>query len=164
MKSSTLKMPNIMSRSVSVIAFLVVMAVPFTSRAQYSLKQSSFSTIGGKSTGGSYSLRSSTSQPTAGAAMSGGTFSLQGSPWNVIVLQSSGGPLLSIGQTNGLLRVSWPTDSAGFLLQETAELRTAPATTPWANSALTVADNGTEKSVTIAPGAGLKYFRLQKAP
>ena len=148
----------------AVLVALMAVVLPDAVFAQYSIRQSSFSTIGGNSTGGSYSVRSSTSQPTAGAAMSGGTFSLQGSPWNVVVLQSPSGPLLSIGQTNGLLRISWPSASVGFVLQETTELRTAPATTPWANSTLTVADNGTEKSVTLTPSAGLKYFRLQKSP
>ena len=121
---------------------------------------------GGASSGGPFSVRGTVGETIpAVPTLTGGAFNVSaGFVSRVALIPTPGAPLLSISLTNGLTRISWPSASAGFQLQETSELHSAPAATPWANSSLTVNDNGTVKSVTIPNATGLKYFRLHKAP
>ena len=141
----------------------VATAVP--ARSHYSIRQHSFTAVGGKSTGGSYALYSAVGSPAL-AKTTGGNFAVTGSPWKVVVLQSTGGPILRLTVDNGNARISWPTSATGFVLQETSELRSPPAITDWQKVSITPADNGTEKSVTVSNDRGMKYYRLslQTAP
>ena len=132
--------------------------------AQYSLKSSSLSAIGGTSAGGQYAVRSAVGQVGAGLTISGGNFSATGSPWHVTVVSTPGAPLLKIATENGLIRLAWPSSATGFNLQQTDAVQTDPAATVWVGVNLTVSDNGTEKSVSIAPGALKKFYRLKSSP
>ena len=91
--------------------------------------------------------------------MSGGPFSLVGGFWGIIsAVQTPGSPPLAILNTgtNAVL-LSRPSPSAGFMLQQTGDL----TTTNWTRLDLPVGDNGTTKSVIIAPAAGNRFFRLK---
>ena len=113
---------------------------------------------GGTSTGGVYSVSGTIGQPDAGT-MSGGNYSIQGGFWSVIAaIQTQGAPLLTITRADPSVIVSWPSPSTGFVLQETASLANAI----WTNVAQTPVDNGTNKSITITPPMGNKYYRLKK--
>jgi hypothetical protein len=113
---------------------------------------------GGTSTGGVYSVSGTIGQPDAGT-MNGGNYSIQGGFWSVIAaIQTEGAPLLTITRSGPSVIVSWPSPSTGFVLQETASLGNAV----WTNVAQTPVDNGTNKSVTITPPVGNKFYRLKK--
>ncbi len=92
-------------------------------------------------------------------SMSGGPFSVIGGLLGIIaVVQRPGPPLLSIlnTPTNAVL-LTWPSSSAGFELQQNNGL-----TTPnWTQVEFKVADDGTTKSVLVAPAAGNRFFRLK---
>jgi hypothetical protein len=91
--------------------------------------------------------------------MTGGTYSLTGGFWSLIALvQTAGAPTLSIAHLGNSAIISWPSPSAGFLLQTNSNL----ATTNWAIYSGTIVTNGagTTNSVTITPPTGNLFFRL----
>jgi hypothetical protein len=91
--------------------------------------------------------------------MSGGNYTIQGGFWSVIAaIQTQGAPLLTITRSGPSAIVSWPSPSTGFVLQETASLGNAT----WTNVAQPPVDNGTNKSITITPPVGNKFYRLKK--
>jgi len=113
---------------------------------------------GGTSTGGVYSLSGTIGQPDAGT-MSGGNYTIQGGFWSVIAaIQTEGAPLLTITRSGPSAIVSWPSPSTGFVLQENGILNNAT----WTNVAQSPVDNGTNKSITITPPVGNKFYRLKK--
>ena len=60
--------------------------------------------------------------------------------------------LTNSSRTN--LSFTWNPAATGWVLQESSDLKS------WANSAQTVITNGSQRSVSIAPPAGNKFFRL----
>jgi hypothetical protein len=137
----------------------IVLLAPALARAQqYSIDWFSIDGGGGTSTGGVYQVTGTIGQPDAGA-MSGGNYTLTGGFWSLIsVLQTPGAPLLTIQRaTNNTVVVFWPSPSTGFNLQENTNL----ATTNWTAVAQTPNDDGTIKSVVVAPSA-FRVYRLKK--
>jgi hypothetical protein len=113
---------------------------------------------GGTSTGSVYSVSGTIGQPDAGV-MSGGNYTLQGGFWGVAVaVQTEGAPLLTITRSGGSVIISWPSPSTGFQLQENMAL----GSTNWTNVATLPSDNGTNKTVTVSPPIGNKFYRLKK--
>jgi hypothetical protein len=69
------------------------------------------------------------------------------------------GPQLSIRRAgSNSAVVSWPSPSAGFVLQQNMN----PGTTNWTDYTGATNDDGTSKSVTISPAAGNMFFRLKQ--
>jgi hypothetical protein len=127
---------------------------------QYSIDWYKVSGGGGTSTGGVYSVSGTIGQPDAGGPMTGDNYSLTGGFWSLIsIVQTSGSPLLTIQWINPTtVKVSWPSPSTDFVLQQNNDLKTAN----WINYSGTVNDDGTTKSVTISPPSGTLFFRLKK--
>ncbi len=67
-------------------------------------------------------------------------------------------PVLNIGRTGGNFKISWPSIITGYALQQNLNL----GTTNWSTNGLTIADDGTNKSVTIVPTTGKAFFRLSQ--
>jgi hypothetical protein len=127
---------------------------------QYSIDWYKVSGGGGTSTGGVYSVSGTIGQPDAGGPMTGDNYSLTGGFWSLIsIVQTPGSPLLTIQWINPTtVKVSWPSPSTDFVLQQNNDLKTAN----WINYSDTANDDGTTKSVTISPPAGNVFFRLKK--
>ncbi len=144
------------------ILFLALL-VPALSQAQtYTIDWFKVAGGGGTSTGtnGStvYSVSGTIGQQDASTAMTGGTYSLTGGFWSLIALvQSAGGPLLSIAHSNHSAIISWPYPSTGYILQTNSKLDK----TNWANFTGTIVTNvAGSNNVTITPPIGNLYFRL----
>ena len=138
-----------------------MLVLAFTTHAQpYSIDWYKVAGGGGTSTGGVYSVSGTIGQPDASGAMAGGNYSLTGGFWSLIsIVQTPGSPLLTIQWINPTtVKVSWPSPSTGFVLQQNNDLKTAN----WINYSDTANDDGTTKSVTISPPAGNVFFRLKK--
>ena len=140
-------------------AFLIALVfAPDAFSQTYSIDWFTIDGGGGTSTGGVYSVSGTIGQPDAGT-MSGGNYTLQGGFWGVAVaIQTEGAPLLTITKSGGNVIVSWPSSSTGFVLQENMAL----GTTNWSNVLTVPSDNGTNKSVTVSPPIGNKFYRLRK--
>lgn len=111
---------------------------------------------GGTSTGGVYSLSGTIGQPDAGK-MSGGTFSIDGGFWGIIAaVQTPGGPLLSIERIGSAVRVYWPTNATGFLLDQSLTVTGA-----WSQVSFPYTTNATQISITVPAPAGNKFYRLR---
>lgn len=112
---------------------------------------------GGTSSNGQYVVSGTIGQPDAGV-MSGGSYSLAGGFWSVMAaVQSPGAPLLKIQVLNSTtVKISWPSDSAGWTLQQSPNVNAAS----WSPCPLSVADDGTNKSVTVNPPTGNWFYRL----
>ena len=137
---------------------LLIPSLGFTQ--QYSIDWYKVAGGGGTSTGGVYSVSGTIGQPDAGGPMTGGNYSLTGGFWSLIsIVQTPGAPILTIQWINSTtVKISWPSPSTGFVLQQNNDLSTAN----WANYSGTVNDDGTTKSVTISPPSGTLFFRLKK--
>jgi hypothetical protein len=126
----------------------------------YTLDWSTIDGGGGTSRGGVYTVSGTIGQPEAGNAMSGGSYSLTGGFWGVIAaVQTPGAPRLNITLTaTTSVLISWPSPSTGWTLQHNTSLNT----TNWSEVLTTPADDGTTKSVTVAPPVGNRFYRLKK--
>lgn len=115
---------------------------------------------GGTSSGGQYNVSGTIGQHDAGGPMTGGNYSLTGGFWSLIsIVPTPGAPTLTIQWINPTtVKVSWPSPSTGFVLQQNNDLKTSV----WPDYSGTVTDNGTIKSVTITPPSGTLFFRLKK--
>ena len=143
-----------------VFAFLCAACLSFasiTSAQSYSIDWHTIDGGGGTSMGGVYSVSGTIGQPDAGV-MSGGGYSLAGGFWGILsAVQTPGAPLLTIRRTQpNTVEVSWPSPSAGFVLQQSGDLNTAN----WTPPPQSVTDNGTNKFILITPSAGNRFYRL----
>ena len=114
---------------------------------------------GGTSTGGVFTVSGTIGQHDAGS-MTGGQYALTGGFWGIVgVVPTPGAPLLQLARTaTNTVVIWWPSPSTGFVIQQNGDLRT----TNWAAPQQTVTDNGTTKSIVIAPPLGNLYYRLKQ--
>jgi len=142
---------------------LLIAVLIFTSptivHAQYSLKSSSFTTMGGQSSGGSYSVSSTIGTTGGGATAAGGSYSITSSPWMVAVVETPGSPKLTIASTNGSVRVSWPSPSTDWVLQQNTN---SISSVNWSNVTTTIQDDGTTRTFIVSPPTGNRFYRLFK--
>jgi trimeric autotransporter adhesin len=68
-------------------------------------------------------------------------------------------PRLSILRSAGGMVLSWPSDSAGFVLEQTSALANSPG---WTTNAANLLDDNTNKSVTVPATKPHQFFRLRK--
>lgn len=137
---------------------VLALALPFISRAQYSIDWFTIDGGGGTSTGGVYSVTGSIGQPDAGIT-SGGNYSLVGGFWGISLIQTAGAPLLKIFLTaTNTAVISWPSPSSGFSLQQNGDLK-SPI---WAAPSEGISDNGTNKFIIVNPPMGHRFYRLFK--
>jgi hypothetical protein len=115
---------------------------------------------GGTSTNGQYSVSGTIGQPDAGH-MSGANYSLDGGFWGLIsAVQTPGAPALKIVSTaTNTVVISWPSPSTGFTLQQNTNGITS---INWSNVLVTPADDGSTKSVIVAPPIGNRFYRLKQ--
>ena len=93
--------------------------------------------------------------------MKSANFSLIGGFWSLLsAVQMTGAPLLTIwpAATNTVI-VSWPSLSAGFILQQNTNGIASPN---WSNVSVTITDNGTVKTLVVSPPGGSRFYRLFK--
>ena len=140
--------------SVVLLAFSAAQAQP-----NYTLDWFSVDGGGGTSTGGVYSVSGTVGQADAGK-LSGGNYSLEGGFWSVIAaVQIPGAPWLTITRsaTNSVI-ISWPSPSTGWVLWQNTNLNTVN----WSEVLTPPNDDGTTKSVTVAPPVGNWFYRLKR--
>lgn len=116
---------------------------------------------GGTSTGASFAVSATIGQSDAHPqALTGGHFSLRAGFWSLFAVQTPGAPLLKITHNPQVpvVTVSWPSPSAGFVLQQTADLNGAN----WVSVPQPVYDNGTSKFILVSPPGGNRFYRLLK--
>ena len=138
----------------------MIAAVAAVQSQNYSLDWSTVDGGGGTSTGGVYVVSGTIGQPDAGT-MSGGAYTLVGGFWGVIaVVQTIGAPPLSIFRTTtNTVAVSWPSPWTGWTLQENTNGVTS---VNWSNAPGTIQDDGTNKTLVIAPPTENRFYRLFK--
>jgi len=142
-------------KKIILIFSLLIPAIGFAQ--QYSIDWYKIAGGGGTSTGATYQVTGTIGQPDAGGAMSGGNYSLTGGFWSLIsVVQTVGAPALTITHSGNSVKISWPSSSTGFVLQQSSNL----ATSNWTTSGYAISDNGTNKSITITSPTGNLFFRL----
>ena len=142
-------------KTISVVALL---HLPMLCPAQsYSIDWYKISGGGGTSTNGQYAVSGTIGQPDASGAMSGGNYSVTGGFWSLIsVVQTVGLPTMIVTHLGNNVKVSWPSPSTGFVLQQRVDLNSGS----WATSGLTISDDTTNKSITISSPTGNLFFRL----
>jgi hypothetical protein len=141
----------------ALILFISILAA--RASAQYSINWYKVAGGGGMSSNAQYVVSGTVGQHDAGGKLTGGNYSLTGGFWAFYAVQTPGAPRLTITRTaTNTVVVSWPSPSAGFVLQQTSVL--APAN--WANVSQAPADNGTTKTVVINPPVGNLFFRLKQ--
>src|SRR4051812_27511969 len=113
------------------IILFIALGIPVLVFGQsFQLNWSVFSGGGGTSTGGVFALSGSIGQHDAGAPMAGSGFSLTGGFWSLYAIPTAGAPRLEISRTStNTALISWPSLSAGFVLQQNSNL----GSTNWVN-------------------------------
>ena len=146
----------------SVAAALCLFASTLSSQAQaFTVDWFTLDGGGGSCTGGVFAVSGTIGQLDAHAQpMTGGAFSLAGGFWSLFAIQTPGAPQLTIILNSQLptAMVSWPSPSAGFVLQQNTDLNT----TNWTAAPQMVSDNGTNKFITVSPPVGNRFYRLFK--
>ena len=89
--------------------------------------------------------------------MTGGQYGMVGGFWaRISVVPTPGAPTLTIAiTTTNTAKVSWPSPSTGWNLQQNTNLAMAT----WVASPAPV-DNGTLKYIIVNPSTGNLFFRL----
>jgi hypothetical protein len=124
---------------------------------QYSIDWHKIAGGGGTGAGGNFTVSGAIGQPDASAPMNGGSFSLTGGFW--VVAQTEpflGEPALYIASAGGAVIIFWQ-DSAGWSLQQNANLA-APA--GWSAAGGWSLLNGTNY-LTIPNPSGNWFYRLK---
>jgi hypothetical protein len=70
--------------------------------------------------------------------------------------QTSGAPTLIAKYSGNSLKISWPSPSTGFVLQQNSDLTAGS----WTTNGFSISDDGTNKSITITSPTGNLFFRL----
>lgn len=113
---------------------------------------------GGTSSNGTLAVRGAIGQPDAGL-LSDSRFTIKGGFWAVTAVQTTGAPLLTIILTpTNTVKVSWPSPSTGFDLQQNSILSAAG----WSMSIEPVTDDTTNKCIIVNPPVGNRFYRLVK--
>lgn len=142
------------------VALVVLAATAIATAQNYHLDWFTVDGGGGTTTGGVYSVTGTIGQPDAGMTLRGGDYSLEGGFWGVIAaVKAPDRKWLSIARTatNSVI-ISWPSPSSGWTLHENSDLKPVS----WSEVLTTPNDDGTTKSVTIAPPGAKRFYRLQK--
>ena len=137
---------------------LAVALITGTARSQsYSIDWFTLDGGGGTSTGGVYAVSGTIGQPDAGL-LTNGMFSVVGGFWGAVnLVQTPGAPLLSVERLGSAVRVYWPTNAAGFVLDQSLTVTGA-----WSQVAFPYATNAPHISITVPAPTGNKFFRLRK--
>ena len=141
----------------AIVLFISLLLPTIGFAQQFSIDWFTIDGGGGTSTGSAYSVSGTLGQPDAGEAMSGGNLSVNGGFWSwIAVVQTVGAPALTITPSGASVKVSWPSLSTGFVLQQNSDL----TTTNWPASGFSISDDGTNKSITVTSPTGNLFFRL----
>ncbi|MGA2177029.1 MAG: hypothetical protein ABSH38_18800 [Verrucomicrobiota bacterium] len=143
------------------LGLLLLLALSaLTVQGQYSINWWTIGGGGGACTSGVYSVSGTIGRHDAGGPLTGGNYSLTSGFWSLIAaVQTPGAPSLAVQLIDPTtVKISWPSASAGWGLQQNSDL----STTNWSNSSITVSDDGTTRSVIISPPKGSLFFRLAK--
>jgi len=111
---------------------------------------------GGTCTGSIYTVTGTIGQPEAGGPLTGSGYSLTGGFWAIYLVQTPGAPTLTITRSGNHVIVSWPSPSPGWTLKQNSSVAVAN----WTASS-GIADDGTNKSLTLTSPAGNLFFRLK---
>ena len=129
--------------------------------AQYSIDWFTVDGGGGTTSVGAYEISGTIGQPDAGSLIAGG-YVIEGGLWGDLETVPEPGPpgLTIAGVFHGIVMISWPAPSTGYVLQVNTDL----TTTNW----LTVTNppivaNG-EMVITVSPTVGNRYYRLKYQP
>lgn len=141
------------------LTLLLAVAGPQAAIGQLALQSSSFTAVNSPSSGGSYSLSSTVGTSGTGGPASGGSFSVTTSPWSIAVVQTPGGPRLTIIAVGNAVRVMWPSASTGWVLQQNTY---SVGSVNWSNVVATIQDDGTTKTLVVNPSSGNRFYRLYK--
>ena len=151
-------------RWVHVIVFVFTTRIawtwPLVVHAQnFTVNGFGFSSGGGRSMAGHYSVSSTIGQPEAGFYQSE-TYALEAGLMGVYgLVQMPNAPLLIMASSEAGMVIYWPAPADGFVLEETGILGTSPL---WAPVAYDHQTNGTHIAITIPDSVGNRFFRLHK--
>ena len=139
---------------------LLISALSFPARAQYSIDWHTIDGGGGTSTGGpmigvNYSVSGTIGQPDAGGPRTNGQYSVTGGFWVLpTAVQTTNAPTLTIiPAAPGNATISWTPNTPGFVLQETLSL----SPTNWVNSG-----SGSTNPIIVPATLPTKFYRLIK--
>jgi hypothetical protein len=133
----------------NLILLLGLLIAPSGFTQQYSINWFKVAGGGGTSSNGQYTVSGTIGQPDASVAMTGGSYSVTGGFWSLYAVQTAGAPRLTIRMSGaGSATISWPSPSAGFVLQQNGNLAAAN----WSDFSGTTNDDGVTKSVTDSVG------------
>jgi len=140
--------------------FLLAFEIAGTAFAQdYAVDWHKIAAGGGTSSNSQYTVTGTIGQPDT-AHVAGDSFTVDGGFWAfAAAVQGPGAPHLTIQLTStNTIGISWPSSSAGFVLQSSSSL----VSTNWSTLPSLPSDDGTTKTLIVPPILGYQFFRLIK--
>ena len=129
--------------------------------AQYSIDWFTVDGGGGTTSVGVFEISGTIGQPDAGSLIAGG-YVIEGGLWGDLETVPEPGPpgLAIAGVFHGIVMISWPAPSTGYVLQVNTDL----TTTNWLMvTNPPIVANG-EMVITVSPSGGNRYYRLKYQP
>jgi hypothetical protein len=138
------------------------LAAVFHGRAQSSIDWFTLDAGGGFQSSANYVVNFTAGQTDVGATvLSSASYRIIPGFWSLEDLgPATGLPQLTITLFGPRVILSWPSPSAGFVLQETDSLDVLPAV--WGNTPGVVSDNGFTKSLTLSHNQAKRFYRLRR--
>ena len=142
-----------------VLLCLALLLCPSGRAQSYAIGWYKISGGSGTSTGATYQITGTIGQPDASGAMSGGQYSVTGGFWSLIaVVQTAGGPTLTIAHLGNSVIVSWP-NTGSYTLQQNGNVVIRAS---WTTSGYAITTANGTNSITITPPTGNLFFRLKE--
>lgn len=137
----------------------LVLFLPLSVLAQFSLDWSAVTAGSATSTGGVYTLSATVGQPVAGR-ITGGEFAVEAGFWSVIrLVQTEGAPVLAIQRTaTNTVVLSWSKTEVPWKVEEVPDASAAQWTGVGAEPQLV----GDRYQLVIPLTEGNRFFRLKK--
>ena len=144
--------------------FLTLLLAALTGgvRAQSAIDWFTLDAAGGAQSSASYVVNFTAGQNDVGsAASSSANYRIIPGFWALEDMgPATGLPDLSIALSGPRVFLSWPSPSAGFVLQHTDSLDVLPAA--WSDTPGIVSDNGFIKSLTLPHNLSKRFYRLRR--
>ncbi len=150
------------SRHFHLVALIILLVPGITTSAlaqNYAIDWHVIASGGGVISNSPYTIGGTIGQPNTSHATAGG-YTIDSGFWSfTAVVPTCGAPLLTIRLTSSnTVVLSWPSPSAGFVLQSSSSV----TTTNWSMMTLVPSDDGNTKTLVVTPSLGCQFFRLSK--
>lgn len=144
----------------TLFTFLVLAVTAIGFAEDFAIHSGTITSAAQTSSGGAYSLTGMIGQQSGTTPSAGGSYSLGAGFFSqYVALQQQGAPPLTIRQAGASIRIAWPGNVPGWVLQMND---TGTLTGSWTDIGMLPSVIGNEQFHDITPASGRAFFRLRQ--